>query len=119
MYSEIRLYFLTRFMKALCGDFEKAIELMKDLLGESNVWPYWEERFDQINHSRETQVLIMREVGVPYRTIQKHLDMSPNTIRQILNEYELNYTPLENIEDLENSLDRLEKRLQKEGTELW
>lgn len=118
--AEVKLFILTKyFMTILNDDEDKVVDLLRDIFGNSPFFKAWIPRFHQIASSRESQAALFRYAGIPYRTIQSLLKMSPKTIQRIAWYYELNYEPLDHVEDIIQTMQDIEYRLYERKLRLW
>lgn len=119
MMTEAKLFILTKLLFAMYDTEARVLYKLKEMMKPLAYFDYWMERYYQIDNSKELQVVMLKNLGLTYREIQKLAKVSPNKIKAILNEYELEYTPLEHFKDVAREMDLLEKRMEREGIRLW
>lgn len=119
METEIRVYILTKLLKALYNKDSKVLEALREMFGDSEIWDYWLERYDQLAQSKELRLLVMRKAGMSYRKIQELENVSPNKISFIVHQFELDYEPLLNSKQINSEMKKIDERLKELNIELW
>lgn len=119
MVFEIKLYLITKYFYIFLDDSSKIKMQLENMFGRTIDWKRWMERYQQIDDSKPTQILLMRNIGFTYRQIQKIVNVSPITIQQSLAQYNLDYIPLRHVETISQQLEDMEYRAKKEGLQLW
>jgi len=115
MLTEIKLFLLTKHFHALYNDPVKVKKELINLLHVEGMhpdyWTLWMQRYNELITSRAVQVVMMREVGYPYRKIQEILKIAPTTIQKIIQEFDLDYGELEGTHLIQTKLNALESRM--------
>lgn len=123
MNTEIKLFVLTKHLEALHDTREHLKLHLTRLFDGGRVPPSyfdtWLKRYDTLVASRDTQIMILRELGLTFRAIQSALHCSPSTIQRVLSKYSLNYQELEATYTIAPQMEVVEDKLRKAGTSLW
>lgn len=95
---EIKMFVLVKKLSIYYdGKMERVEDFLHDVLTHRDSSPTYinqwlDTRYVKIGMSKETQVMMMRHAGFTYRQIALFVHKAPNTIKEILDMYDFNYS---------------------------